>query len=48
MLSNLITDAMNVQTTINNVIIHITQAFWRASISIFINNFAQCSECEPV
>ena len=35
MLNNLIADAINVQTTINNVIIHITLAFWSVSISIF-------------
>ena len=45
MLSNSIADAINVQTTINNVIMHITQAFWSASILIFI---AQSSKCKPV
>ena len=48
MLSYLIADAINAQTATNNVINHITQAFWSVSISIFIDNFAQCSKCKPV
>ena len=33
MLSNLIADAMHVQTTINNIIINIINALWSVGIS---------------
>ena len=39
MASILIADAINVQTTINNVIIHITEAFRSVSISIVYKKF---------
>ena len=48
MLSNLIADAINVQTTINSIIIHITQVFGVYVFQFFINNFAQWSKYKPV